>query len=134
MRKRRTLLKRLEQPHSPEELLVTRLTLLAIATVLLDVAAAVLFYAFEKDVAETDIHSFGDALFWTTSQLTTISSSIRNPVSGAGQILAVGIDLLAISVIALLVSTITNHFHLVSPRKERYFRKRHPERGKSTEG
>ena len=69
---------------------------------------------------------FGDeqAFFWMTSQLTSVSSSLSNPVTTGGHILALVIDVIAIGVVTVLVATIAQHLHIVSPRREAYFRDR----------
>jgi hypothetical protein len=59
----------------------SRLATLLMATVALDAAASVVIYLSERRAPGSDIHSVGDAVFWTTTQLTTVSSQLRNPVS-----------------------------------------------------
>jgi hypothetical protein len=48
------------------------------------------------------IKSYGSALFWTSTQLLTVSSSIKNPVSTGGRVLDVFMEIWAITVIATL--------------------------------
>ena len=50
----------------------------------------------------TQIHTFGSAAFWTTTQLLTVSSQIINPISVGGRILDVFMEIYAITVIATL--------------------------------
>ena len=45
-------------------------------------------------------------MFWTTTQLLTVSSQIKNPSSVGGRILDVFIELCAITVIAALAGAI----------------------------
>ena len=51
--------------------------------------------------------------------VTTISSSLANPISTGGRILAVLIDLASIAVVSLLFGTIAQHIHIASPKRER---------------
>ena len=124
MNKRRTMFDRLRKPRSAQELLVARLTFLVVVTLLLDLAFALVFLLVERGVAGTEVSNYGDALFWATSQLTTVSSSIRNPLTPAGRFVAVGMDLLAVGFVSVLISTITSHLHIVSLPKVKHFRKR----------
>jgi hypothetical protein len=48
----------------------------------------------------------GGAAFWTTTQLLTVSSQIKNPISAGGRILDVLMEIYAITVIAMLAGAI----------------------------
>jgi hypothetical protein len=113
----------LRHPRSPSELLVARLTLVTLAVVVVDVVAAFVFYLLERHAAGTDVTTYEQSLYWMTSQLTSVSSSLSNPVTTGGHVLAVAIDILAVGVVTLLVATIAQHLHVVSPKREDYFRR-----------
>jgi hypothetical protein len=83
-----------------------RLVAVAVATVGFDLVCAVLAFVFEHHQPQTQIDSFGSALFWTTTQLLTVSSSIQNPVSSAGRVLDVVMEIYAITVIASLAGAL----------------------------
>lgn len=83
-----------------------RLTLVVVATVVVDLACAVLALAFEQHAKGTQIHGFGSALFWTSTQLLTVSSSLANPLTMPGRILDVGMELYAITVVATLAGSL----------------------------
>ena len=51
---------------------------------------------------QTEIETFGSALFWTSTQLLTVSSSIKDPISFGGRLLDVFMEAYAITVIAAL--------------------------------
>jgi hypothetical protein len=55
---------------------------------------------------QTEIKTFGSAAFWTTTQLLTDSSQIKNPISGGGRILDIFMEIYAITVIAGLADAI----------------------------
>jgi hypothetical protein len=80
--------------------LVARLALLLLATLVLDAVGSVLIYFFERHAPGTEITSFGDAMFFTTVQLLTVSSQIRNPFTPAGRIVDVVLELWAVIVVA----------------------------------
>lgn len=76
------------------------------ATVGVDLICAVLAYLLEHDEQGTQIHSFGSALFWTSTQLLTVSSQMVNPISTGGRILDVFMEAWAVSVVASLAAAI----------------------------
>ncbi len=79
-----------------------KLVAIAIATLGIDLICAVLAYLFEHHTQQTDISTFGSALFWTTTQLLTVSSSIHNPASFGGRVLDVLMEAYAITVVATM--------------------------------
>lgn len=125
-------IERLRHPRSPNELLVARLTLVTLAVIAIDLLASLVFFLIERDAAGSDVTTYEKSLFWTTSQLTSVSSSLSNPVTTGGHIVAIAIDVLAVGVVTLLVATIAQHLHVVSPRREDYFRHRGEATGKGT--
>jgi len=53
-----------------------RLAVLFLATVANAATCALLMYLLERDAHGSDINSYGDALFWSTSQLLTLGSAL----------------------------------------------------------
>jgi hypothetical protein len=74
-------------------------------TAVVGLGCAVLAFLFERHAAHTQITSFGTALFWTSTQLLTVSSSIQNPLSTPGRILDVFMELYAVTVVATLAGS-----------------------------
>jgi hypothetical protein len=79
-----------------------RLVGIAVATVGVDLLCAVLAVVFEHHAKQSQVTSFGSALFWTSTQLLTVSSSIQNPISTAARLLDVAMEIYAITVVASL--------------------------------
>jgi hypothetical protein len=79
-----------------------RFTAIALATLGVDLICALIAFVTERNVKETEIKTFGSALFWTTTQLLTVSSNIKNPISTGGRLLDVFMEIWAITVIATL--------------------------------
>jgi hypothetical protein len=77
-----------------------------ILTVGVDLICAVLAYFLEHDEKGTQIHTYGSALFWTSTQLLTVSSQLVNPISTGGRILDVFMEAWAVTVIASLAAVI----------------------------
>jgi hypothetical protein len=92
-------------------LLRSRVAAVVVATVGVDLLCGVLAYLFEHDAGGTQIKGFGDALFWTTTQLLTVSSQLRNPLTTAGRVLDVAMEAYAITVIATLAGAVGAFFH-----------------------
>jgi ABC-type phosphate/phosphonate transport system permease subunit len=81
-----------------------RIVAIIAATIGVNLICAALALAFEKGRGQ--IHSFGSALFWTSTQLLTVSSQFPNPLSTPGRILDVFMEAYAISVVATLAAVI----------------------------
>ena len=75
---------------------------IAVATIGIDLICAALAFLLERHSQETEIKTFGSAVFWTTTQLLTVSSQIKNPISAGGRVLDVFMEIWAVSVIATL--------------------------------
>ncbi len=80
--------------------LLARLSIVLAATVVVDVLGTVAIYFAERHAPSTEITSFGDALFFTTVQLLTVSSQIRNPFTTWGRIVDVGLELWGVLFVA----------------------------------
>jgi hypothetical protein len=72
------------------------------ATIGVDLTCAIAAFLLERHTHQTEIHTFGSAAFWTTTQLLTVSSQIINPISIGGRILDVFMEVYAITVVATL--------------------------------
>lgn len=78
------------------------LTAIVVATFGVDVACALAGFLLERHTPETDIKTLGSAFFWTSTQLLTVSSQVKNPISAGGRVLDVFMEGWAITVIATL--------------------------------
>ena len=93
------------------EHLRSRLILLFGATVVLDALASVLVFLFERHARGTEITTLGDSLFWTSTQLLTVSSQLPNPISTPARVLDVFLQAYAISAVAILAGSFSAFFH-----------------------
>jgi hypothetical protein len=80
--------------------LIARIGIALALTLAFDVAGAILTFFFERHAHGTDIHSFGDAFFFSTVQLLTVSSQITNPLTSGGRIVDVVLQAWAVIVVA----------------------------------
>jgi hypothetical protein len=90
--------------------LLARLTLIVLATVVLDLLAAGTMYLLERHAKGTEIKTFGQAVFFTTVQLLTVSSQIKNPLTPAGRIIDIGLELWAVVVVAGSAGAVATFF------------------------
>ena len=98
--------------HTPtHEHLRSRLAFLFVATVVLDAVATVLIFLFERHADRTEITTLGDSLFWTSTQLLTVSSQLPNPISTPARVLDVFLQAYAISAVAILAGSFGAFFH-----------------------
>jgi hypothetical protein len=88
----------------------SRIAVLTIASVVVDLIAAGLAKWFENG-AQHSFSTYLDALFWTTTQLLTVSSQLPNPERAATKILDVVIEAWAIVVVASLAATFSDLLH-----------------------
>lgn len=94
--------------------LVARVVVLLALTLLVDAVGAILTYAFERH-AHGDIHSLGDALFFSTVQLLTVSSQIKNPLTPAGRVVDVALELWALVVVTGVAGSFAAFFIAADP-------------------
>ncbi len=105
--------------HTPTHRhLRSRLVSLSIATVVLDAVASVLIFLLERDADSTGITTFGDSLFWTTTQLLTVSSQLPNPISTPARMLDILLQAYAISAVAILAGSFGAFFHRRSDERD----------------
>ena len=88
-----------------------RVTFLFVATLALDLVASLLIFFFERHAAGTGITNIGDSLFWTSTQLLTVSSQLPNPISTPARVLDVFLQAWAISAVAYMAGSFASFFH-----------------------
>ncbi len=80
--------------------LLTRLGIVLGATLALDLVGTIAIYYLERHVKHGEIHTVFDAFFFTTVQLLTVSSQLKNPLTVGGRILDIFLELWAVVVVA----------------------------------
>ena len=94
-----------------------RLLAVGVVTLIVDLVCTLLAYLLERHGPQTDIHTLWDAFFWTSTQLLTVSSSIKNPVTTGGQALDIFMEAYAITVVATLAGSFGAFFHMRSQQR-----------------
>ena len=87
-----------------------RVGLVFVATLVVDAFGTIAMYFFERHGPETQIHTLGDALFFTTVQILTVSSQMKNPVTTAGRFVDVALEIWAVLVVAGSAGAIASFF------------------------
>ena len=90
--------------------LFARLLLAFGLTIAIYAVGTLLIWALEGGQKGGDINGFGDAAFFTAVQLLTVSSQIKNPLTTAGRIVDVGLELWAVFVITVVAGSFATFF------------------------
>jgi voltage-gated potassium channel len=90
--------------------LIARVVLAFTLTLAVDAVGTVLVYSFERHAKGTEIHSLGDAFFFTTVQLLTVSSQLKNPLTAAGRFVDVALEIWALFVVTALAGSFASFF------------------------
>ena len=90
--------------------LLARITFALFLSVLVDLAGATLMWWLERGARGSELHDYGDALFSSTVQILTVSSSLKNPVTHAGQIVDVVLEIWALFVVATVAGSFASFF------------------------
>jgi hypothetical protein len=88
-----------------------RLLAIGVATLGVALVCMVAAYFLERHGPQTEIHTLFDAFFWTSTQLLTVSSQIKNPVTTGGKVLDIFMEAYAITVVATLAGSFGVFFH-----------------------
>jgi hypothetical protein len=83
---------------------------LATVSILLDLAAAAVALAAEHGHAHA-FATYWAALFWTTTQLLTVSSQLPNPTSTVAHVLDVVLELASITIVTSIAGSWAAFFH-----------------------
>lgn len=90
--------------------LFARLLLAFGLSIVVFVVGTVLIWIFESGQKGGDVHGFGDAAFFCSVQLLSVSSSMTNPLTPAGKIVDVGLEAWAIFVITAVAGSFATFF------------------------
>jgi ABC-type multidrug transport system fused ATPase/permease subunit len=90
--------------------LLARVIIAILLSAVVDAVGATLMWSYESGLKGSSIHGFGDALFFSTVQIVTVSSSYSNPVTNAGQIVDVVLEFWAIFVLTAVAGSFASFF------------------------
>ena len=92
------------------ERLLARLLLALLLTVLVDLGGGVLIWQFERHAKGTEVRTYGQAVFFSTVQVLSVSSSLKNPITPAGRVVDVLLEAWAIFVITAVGGSFASFF------------------------
>ena len=90
--------------------LFARLLLAFWLSIVVFVVGTVLIWVFESGQKGGNIHGFGDAAFFCSVQLLSVSSSMTNPLTSVGKIVDVGLEAWAIFVVTAVAGSFASFF------------------------
>lgn len=90
--------------------LLARLIIALCLSAAVDFVGAALMWSNESGLNGSTIHGFGDALFFSTAQIVTVSSSFSNPVTHAGQLVDVALEFWGIFVVTAVAGSFASFF------------------------
>src|SRR3954449_2792014 len=90
--------------------LLARVPIAFCLSVVVDLVCATLMWSYESGLKGSSIHGFGDALFFSTVQIVTVSSSYTNPLTNGGQIVDVVLELWAVFVLTAVAGSFASFF------------------------
>jgi voltage-gated potassium channel len=85
-------------------------TSLVVAVSLLSFVAALGVFEAERDAPDSSITTFGDALWWVLTTITTVGYGDRYPVTTEGRLVAAGLMLAGIAVLGTVTAGIASWF------------------------
>jgi hypothetical protein len=90
--------------------LLARILIALGISIVVDLVGATLMWAFESGLNGSDIHGYWDAFFFATTQIVTVSSSSKNPITNSGQVVDVLLECWAIFVVTAVAGSFASFF------------------------
>jgi hypothetical protein len=90
--------------------LLARIMLAFGLSVAVDLVGGLLMWSLESGKKGSEIHGFGDALFFSTVQILTVSSSLKNPITSGGKVVDVFLEFWAIFVVTAVAGSFASFF------------------------
>jgi voltage-gated potassium channel len=81
-----------------------------VIVVVIMLVASVLEVAFEAHAKGSNIHNFGDALWWSVVTVTSVGYGDKYPVTGAGRAVAVVLMITGIALFGVVTASIASYF------------------------
>ena len=98
------------KPKPRHRKLRRRIVVAVILVGIADVVGTLIMWSLETDVGESEIHGLWDAFFFTTVQLLTVSSQMKNPVTTGGQVTDIFLELNALFLVTGIAGAFASFF------------------------
>ena len=79
-------------------------------SVVVDLVGGLLIWLLESGKKGSEIHGYWDALFFSSVQILTVSSSLKNPITSGGKIVDVALEFWAIFVVTAVAGSFASFF------------------------
>ena len=83
---------------------------IAVGAAFIGLIAAMAFYDAERDTPETMIDSFGDAVWWSITTMSTVGYGDVYPTTTEGRLVAAGLMVVGISLLGVITATVAAWF------------------------
>jgi hypothetical protein len=90
--------------------LLARVMLAFGLSVVVDLVGGLMIWVLESGKKSSEIHGFGDALFFSTVQILTVSSSLKNPITSGGKVVDVLLEFWAVFVVTAVAGSFASFF------------------------
>lgn len=90
--------------------LLARVMLAFGLSVVVDLVGGLMIWVLESGKKASEIHGFGDALFFSTVQILTVSSSLKNPITSGGKVVDVLLEFWAVFVVTAVAGSFASFF------------------------
>src|SRR5919206_3327659 len=90
--------------------LLARIVLAFLLSAAVDLGGGFVMWLLEGGKKGSEIHDFGDALFFSTVQILTVSSSLKNPITTGGKIVDIALEFWAVFVITAIAGSFASFF------------------------
>lgn len=98
------------RPPRVHHVLRRRLVAALVVVAIVDAVGTTLMLMFEKGAARSEINNLFDAFFFTTVQLLTVSSQMPNPVTTAGRIVDIFLEITALFLVSGIAGAFASFF------------------------
>jgi hypothetical protein len=106
------------KPPGPHGVLRRRLKEAFVLVGIIDGAGTFAMWLFEDEARGSEIHNLWDAFFFSTVQLLTVSSQMRNPVTTGGRIVDILLELTALCLVTGIAGTFASFFFELRDKDE----------------
>ncbi|HEV8687024.1 MAG TPA: ion channel [Gaiellaceae bacterium] len=98
------------RPRRPHRQLRRRVLLALTIVLVVDAVGTVLMSVFESGKPRSEIGNLWDAFFFSTVQLLTISSQMRNPVTTPGRIVDIFLELVGVGFVSAIAGSFASFY------------------------
>lgn len=81
-----------------------------VVTSVIVLVSSLLLWLVEKDHAGSNIHSYGDSIWWAMETVTTVGYGDHHPTTVAGRFVAGGLMVIGLALVAVITATVVTWF------------------------